>query len=330
MSRPSPPPAVLAAIVLALVGLATGFLLIGTHQPHAVLAAVGAVGWDGLLVLLAAELGLTLPLAAAWRGLCPPLALPAAVWARMLRDAVGHCLPLTSVGGLVLGTRELIRQGITPAVATAAGAADVTLEFLAQIVFVLVAGLLLLWQQPGTHHLLPMAVALFAAVLLGMLSLVAQRRAGCWLAAMIRRIGIPRQQQASLLGHAAALQQALDALHQAPRRLLAGFVLHLLGWLGSGLALWLAALLLGARLDVPQAVAVEGLLSGLRAAAFFVPAALGVQEGGYLAFGALFGVPAELCLGLSLLRRASALGSGVPVLLAWQARTIGRLRPRLH
>jgi len=325
MSRPL---ALLPAL-LALTGLAGAFLLIGTHQPRAVLAAVGSVGWDGLLALLATELTLVPPLGAAWQRLCPRLSAPVAVWARMVRDASANCLPLTSIGGLVFGTRELTRHGITSAAATASGAADVTLEFLAQILFVLLGGLLVLLLQPHHGAALPVAAGLLGAILLGLLGIVLQRRAGHLLAALIRRIGLPRGREEGLLHRAGALQQALDALHREPSRLAEACALHLIGWLGSGLATWLACHLLGAGLGVMQAVGIEALVSGIRAAGFFVPASLGVQEGGYLAFGALFGLPADMCLGISLLRRARDLGFGLPVLLAWQAIEWGRLRAPL-
>ena len=49
-----------------------------------------------------------------------------------------------------------------------------------------------------------------------------------------------------------------------------------------------------------------------------VPQALGVQEGGYIMLGALFGLSAEAALALSLVRRARDLVIGLPILLVWQ------------
>ena len=63
----------------------------------------------------------------------------------------------------------------------------------------------------------------------------------------------------------------------------------------------------------------------LRTIAFIVPWAAGIQEGGYVAVGAIFGLTPEVALGLSLLKRARELLTGVPTLLVWQALEARRL-----
>jgi len=60
------------------------------------------------------------------------------------------------------------------------------------------------------------------------------------------------------------------------------------------------------------------LLEGLRSATVFIPAAIGVQEAGYAMLAPVFGLPAEIGLAVSLLRRARDLVVAVPVLLVWQ------------
>ena len=57
---------------------------------------------------------------------------------------------------------------------------------------------------------------------------------------------------------------------------------------------------------------------------FFVPGALGVQEGGYLLICAMFGVSAPSALALSLIRRIRELALGVPGLLLWHRMEGGR------
>ena len=47
---------------------------------------------------------------------------------------------------------------------------------------------------------------------------------------------------------------------------------------------------------------------------------------GYAALGAIFGVPPELSLGVSLIRRARDLVVGVPILLLWQLVEMRHLR----
>ena len=68
-----------------------------------------------------------------------------------------------------------------------------------------------------------------------------------------------------------------------------------------------------------DAVLIESLMHAVRGAAFAVPGALGAQEGGLIILCAIFGVPPEAALALSLVKRLPDLILGVPGLLAWQA-----------
>ena len=61
----------------------------------------------------------------------------------------------------------------------------------------------------------------------------------------------------------------------------------------------------------------ESLGQAVRSADFAVPGVMGVQEGGFLAIGALYGLPAEVSLALSLVKRVPDLALGLPGLLGW-------------
>jgi uncharacterized membrane protein YbhN (UPF0104 family) len=56
----------------------------------------------------------------------------------------------------------------------------------------------------------------------------------------------------------------------------------------------------------------------VRGAAFIVPGAIGVQEGGFIALCAIFGIPAPTAIALSLVKRLPELLLGIPGLLIWQ------------
>ena len=75
---------------------------------------------------------------------------------------------------------------------------------------------------------------------------------------------------------------------------------------------------------------IDSLLVAIRGFAFVVPNALGVQEGAYIMLCGMFGVPPEVALALSLLRRGRDFTIGVPALLAWQILEgrLALLRPR--
>jgi hypothetical protein len=74
----------------------------------------------------------------------------------------------------------------------------------------------------------------------------------------------------------------------------------------------------GGHIDVLSAIALEALLATIRSITVFVPAAIGVQEASYAMLAPLFGLPAEMGLAVSLLKRAREIVIGVPALLLWQ------------
>jgi len=76
----------------------------------------------------------------------------------------------------------------------------------------------------------------------------------------------------------------------------------------------------------------ESVAFALRTATFIVPSRLGVQEGYYVVLGAMFGLSPDVALGLSLLKRAREMATGVPCLIIWQGvearRLVKRSAPR--
>ena len=70
--------------------------------------------------------------------------------------------------------------------------------------------------------------------------------------------------------------------------------------------------------DLAEALVLESLTQAIKSAAFLVPGALGIQEGGFVLVGALFGLSPEMALAVSLVKRVRDLAMGVPALLVWQ------------
>jgi len=131
--------------------------------------------------------------------------------------------------------------------------------------------------------------------------------------------------------HTEAFSQALRAFYDKPLRLTLSSSLHLVGWLMSGVWIWLILRLVGMPVNVFSAVAIEALLGALRSATVFIPSSIGVQEAGYAALAPVFGMGPEIGLAVSLLKRARDVAVGVPVLLIWQAmegkRAFGHAKP---
>jgi uncharacterized membrane protein YbhN (UPF0104 family) len=116
-----------------------------------------------------------------------------------------------------------------------------------------------------------------------------------------------------------SFRAAIEELYDSPSRLAASAALHLIGWIGAGGGTFIAFRLVGGRIGLLNAVALEALLCTIRSIAAFVPAAIGVQEAGYVLLAPLFGLPAEMGLAVSLLKRAREIVLGVPSLLYWQS-----------
>ena len=309
------------SLLLALAGVGVILLLLAWFDAGAVWAATTSVGWTGFLILAAWQGLLFVVLGLAWAAVLPqPPGL--LIWARMVRDAATTCLPFSPVGGYVVGARALTLHAVPWPIAAAGTVVDVTAEIMAQLLFALFGVAVLVLVRPGSALVAPLASGLVAAAALLLVALWQRRRIGAGLRGLgTRLLGDWFSAQA---GGIERLQAALAGLYD-PRRLGAGTVLHLLGWLGTGTGTWIALRLLGADIDLVHVLALEALLDALIAAAFVVPGAAGVQEAGYIGVGALFGVPPDLALGLSLLRRAKDLAWGVPILAVWQWRELRRL-----
>ncbi|WP_437978973.1 lysylphosphatidylglycerol synthase domain-containing protein [Sorangium sp. So ce295] len=102
--------------------------------------------------------------------------------------------------------------------------------------------------------------------------------------------------------HAAALVERRSALAAA--------ALLLLGmWLAEGAETYFFLRLLGVDVSLSEVLSFEVVLALLRAAAFMVPAGLGVQDAGYVAFLTALGVPAAATVGAAfvLIKRAKEL-----------------------
>ena len=123
-----------------------------------------------------------------------------------------------------------------------------------------------------------------------------------------------------------ALQAELAAMYRRPERVFFSFVVHLIGWIGTGIGGWIAFRLLGVPIGLLEALAIEGLLHAVLATAFLVPGYAGVQELAYAGIGALFGIPAEISIAVSLLRRSRDIAVGIPILCFWQLIEMRRLR----
>lgn len=317
------------SLVFALIGLLAATALVGWFGVGAVWGATLAVGWGGFLLLCAVQFLLFVVLAWSWWVIAPKRGFGVFLWGRMVRDSAGNCLPFTHMGGFIAGARAISLHGIPPTQATASTVADVTAEVLAQIIFAAIGLVVLVAHAPATPFAWPMAIGLAVALpalgaFMAMQQGAGQQGAGKIFARLSRHIAAEwftnAQERASVLGAEFSL------IYGHTGRLVACVAIHLVAWLGTGVAGWITLRLLGAEISLIDAIAIEGLLHAVLAVAFLVPGHAGVQEAAYIGLGAAFGVAPEVALAASLLRRARDLAWGIPVLLVWQWVEVRRLR----
>lgn len=306
--------------ILAAVGVALALYLVRYVGWHAVLHAAAAIGWTGFAIFCLCALALFVLLGAAWQVLLPGADAPR-LWllvrARLVRDAAAEVLPLSQLGGIALGVRAAILQGLAAPLAAASMIVDVTTEMVAQIAYAAGGMLILVARVPRSAHLASLlrgcALGLVLALLGAALFIALQRRSTQITARLAGRI--LRGADETLAG----LSTALETIYRSPARVALSGAVHLVAWIGNGAAVWLGFRLIGSRLDVAAVIAIESIVYAIRSAAVFVPNALGVQEGAYILLAPLFGVGTDTALAISVLKRARDIAIGVPVLLLWQA-----------
>jgi putative membrane protein len=226
-----------------------------------------------------------------------------------------------------MGVRAIVLAGLGWATATATTILDTTDEFLAQILFIAAALAILLAYVPNWPLAVPLAIGLVVALAAGVSFVALQRRTeDALFGRLLDRIS--RRFFRDDTERLAVVQSELSRAARNSGRLLRAIGLHLTGWMATGVAGWIGFHLVGVPIGLLPALAIEGLLHGVLAISFLVPGALGVQEAAYIGLAAIFGVPADAALSVSLLRRARDLAVGIPILLGWQLAELRRLRGR--
>jgi putative membrane protein len=238
------------------------------------------------------------------------------LWGRLIRDAGSEVLPVSQMGGCVLGARVVAIAGVPGTIAGASTMVDLTLEFFAKLAYMALGLSLLVHLRPDAPIALPVLVGLGATVLVAVAFVVVQRHGFSFFDRFARLLGQGWRQRTA--AGAAAVHAALAGIYQRRARLYAGFALHLACWIVSAVEVWIALRLAGAPLGFATVLVIESLVYAIRTVAFAIPNAVGVQEGAYVLIGATFGLTPEMALAISLLKRARDLVIGLPALGVWQ------------
>ncbi|HEX8417642.1 MAG TPA: lysylphosphatidylglycerol synthase domain-containing protein [Methylobacterium sp.] len=334
--------AILRRLPLAgtLLGLALAVWLVATNDVGAVADAFGRIGLAGLAGIVLIRAAVIALCGLAWARILDRLSAAgtdAFLVLRFVREGINVLLPVASVGGDLVGGRLLTFWRVGGALAAASILVDMLVQVATQALFAL-AGVGLLVQVEGETAATLAAWALHALLVTAVILAAffafqrggALRRIEHHLARLGRRF--VRDGEPAATTDQGGVQAALDAVWARGRRgrLAQSFGLHLAAWTLGAAEIWLALFCMGVEgIGLKEAVVIEALSQAIKSAAFAVPSGLGVQEGGFVLVGSLFGIDAGTALALSLAKRVPDVVLGLPALFLWQtleARRSGLIR----
>jgi putative membrane protein len=278
-------------------------------------------GWGLLLVALFHLLPLALDAVAIrvlFAGAAARGSMRDALLARWAGESANSLMPAGQIGGPLLMARHLAQRGLPLQHAAAAITVSTTLQTFAQIAFALL-GVALLGAQAS--HLSQHTLRASSLIASGLLALQVggfywMQRRGFFsklMRAATRFSG--KRDWSQWMSQAEAIDVEVQLTYGRTGPVAASFLLSLIGWLVGTGEVYLILLLIHHPVGWIDALLLESLGQAIRGAAFAVPGALGVQEGGYLLLAPLVGLPPDAALALSLAKRARELLLGVPGLL---------------
>jgi putative membrane protein len=241
-----------------------------------------------------------------------------AMLARWAGESANSLMPVGQIGGPVVMARHLAQRGMRMQDAAAAITVSTTLQTLAQIAFALL-GVALLGARAShiSQHALHTSSLIASALLaLQVGGFYWMQRSGFFSKLMrtaTRFAG--KRDWSQWMSRAKAIDLAVQLTYARGGPVAASFLLSLIGWLVGTGEVYLILQLIHHPVGWIDALLLESLGQAIRGAAFAIPGALGVQEGGYLLLAPLAGLPPDAALALSLAKRAREILLGLPGLL---------------
>jgi len=309
------------AYLLAAAGVVLVISLIVKEGATEIIAVLSAVGWQILwiagyrFVTIAADtLG--------WSGLIEDDSqshLPYLFWARWISESFNTLLPAAQIGGHFVRAGLICRRGVTGSEAGATVVVDFTLGLTTQAIFTFLGIALLFVQYGNGNQQTGLAIGLALGIFLLVSFFLSQRQGLFSFSARFFNLFIRNREMIGLVGGAETLDQKIAELYKKRRKVFVCGSWRLTSWLTKAGESWLTLYLLGFPVTIQEALILESLSAAVRSAAFVIPGALGVQEGGILLIGTLIGLKPEVALALALVKRGRELMVGIPGLITWSA-----------
>ena len=239
---------------------------------------------------------------AGWAAILRGLEARVATW-RLLRLRLStEAVQLSFPGGPILAEGLKVwflsrRFGVAVPEGSASLAVKKALQIGTQGVYLLTAAVVAgsaLPEGSGLRAVLFGLGMLSSLVSAGMIAVLLSGRVAERLWRLLRRVPVARVQHWMIAREVAFMdtdQHVRAVLQSHARGLVVAFVWILAGWFAEAGETWVLLKLLGMDLSFAAVLAFEPVVSFARSAAFFIPAGLGVQDAGYMAFLRQAGIP---------------------------------------
>lgn len=227
-------------------------------------------------------------------------------WLRLGGESLNQLTPTASLGGELFKASRLQTDGVPLEVASASVVIAKGILVMSLVLYIF-TGLALapIYLPEVAKHMLFLCLAAAGLAAAGIIFVVVQRRGPCGnsFRFLDRRGWLPhflRDQECFLEDLDTAMSQFY---RQYPSRALVAFSLFFLSWLLHAVEVYLMFWLLGHPISWGLAVCLDSLAMLFTALGFFIPAAMGVQEGGNILLALGFNLGFTLGAAFSILRR---------------------------
>ena len=309
---------------------------------RAVAHLLAEVGPLALLAVVPYGVAVTLD-TAGWAAILRGLEARVATWRLLGLRLSTEAVHLSFPGGPILAEGLKVwflsrRFGIPGPEGSASLAVKKALQIGTEGVYLLVAAVVAGSALPPGSVVRPVLFglgALTTLVSVGMVAVLLSGRVAERLWRLLRRVPVARVQRWMIAREVAFMdtdQHVRVVLQSHVRGLAVAFLWILAGWFAEAGETWVLLRLLGVDLSFAAVLAFEPVVSFARSAVFFIPAGLGVQDAGYMAFLQHAGIPDPVnrAAAFVLLKRFKELvwiALGWILLLATRARSRKLARP---
>jgi glycosyltransferase 2 family protein len=289
--------------------------------PDVLLTQLRQLSWRLPLVFLPYGLIAALD-GAGWRYAFPGRlpSLPLLVLARLAGEAINITTPTATLGGEPVKAWLVTRVGVPLQEGMVSVVIGKTALVLSHVVFLAFGLALAFWVTSPAPALRTFMLILTAVGILAIGGFVWAQQRGLFGASgrALMRFGFGDR----VAGHLVRLDEHVTDYYRKRRgRLALAILFHFLGWVAGGVEVWWILYLLDIPVDFGTALVIESFITGIRSATFFVPASLGIQEGGFVGIFHGVGLSAGAGFAFGLVRRvreAVWAAIGYAILVAWR------------